>query len=179
MRFHVAMDSVEQENRLLRYVALGLLLTAFGFAASFMRASQKDPLIIERGCFLKTVAPLTAEVTKDDVKAFLEEAVRARFNTDQNAGSLLSPEQAAARQHEQDDLAKQKMRQVVLFNDVEFKGDDYFIATDRLISVGDVRSAFRFPLQVSIKQVQRTESNPYGLILTDVKAVEEKKPSQK
>jgi hypothetical protein len=44
---------------------------------------------------------------------------------------------------------------------------------DRLIAVGEIRAAFKFPLALKVETVTRSPANPYGLLLTDVTPIEE------
>lgn len=147
MRFHVAMDALEKENWILRLFVVGLLLLTIGLCISVVRVAQKAPLLIERGCVSKSVTGMSGEVSKDEVRRFVEEALKARFNTDGVEDHLLSPEQQVARSKEQSELSRQHFRQIVLFSSADFKDDSTLIVdADRLISTGNIRSAFRFPL---------------------------------
>lgn len=176
MRFHVAMDSLEKENWILRLFVVGLLLLSIGLCLSVVRVAQKPPLLIERGCISKSIAAQSADVTKDEVRRFVEEALKARFDTDGANTHVLSSDQQLARSKEQSELNRQHFRQTVLFNSADFKDDSTLIVdADRLISTASIRSAFRFPLLVQFARIDRSDANPYGLLLTDVKVIEEKK----
>ena len=176
MRFHVAMDSIENENRVLKIFVVGLLLTVVGLSVGIVRTAQKEPLIIDRGCLSTSAHIVSAEVTKEEVFAFIELGLKARFDSGNTDDVYLSPEQVLAKAKEQSDLSRQHFRQVIMVNSTEFKdAESLVVDTDRLIATGEIRSAFRFPLLVQIAKVPRSESNPYGLIITDVRVIEPKK----
>jgi hypothetical protein len=54
---------------------------------------------------------------------------------------------------------------------MKIEGSLVKVEADRLLSVGTIRSAFMFPLVVTIGTVSRTPSNPYGLELVGTESV--------
>jgi hypothetical protein len=48
----------------------------------------------------------------------------------------------------------------------------FTVDADRLIAVGDIRSAFKFPLNVRVESKARSLSNPYGLLLSNVQTID-------
>ena len=68
-----------------------------------------------------------------------------------------------------------KLKQKVIVNAVELKDGKAYVDSDRLISVGKVRSAFVFPLVVSLESVSRSMENPYGLRVKSVDEIKRKK----
>jgi hypothetical protein len=110
-----------------------------------------------------------------EIKAFIAEALQARFNTNLVNPLVLTREQSVFRDKEQTELAKQKMRQTVVVNDVLVEKDGITVDADRLISVGEVRSSFKFPLKAELRSETRSEGNPYGLVSSQVEEIHEVK----
>src|SRR5262249_10838507 len=102
------------------------------------------------------------------------EALAERFNSENALGiALLSPEERAIRESEQEELKRQEMRQVVLVSSLKLESSGVaLVETDRLITVGSIRSVLRFPLRVQIERISRTRENPYGLIAARVTPLE-------
>jgi hypothetical protein len=175
MKFHVAWDAMQKENLYLKFGVIGLLILAIMLTGALTKVALREPLVIERACYSKAAKVVGGEPTDDEIKAFAKEALEARFNTDVRNSTLLSLEQQAFRDKEQLELSKQKMSQDVLVKGVEIGRAGLVVQADRVISVGDVRSAFRFPLKINVERDARSDSNPYGLVLTSVENLEKAK----
>lgn len=169
MRFHVALDSLEKENLILRYSVIGLLFLAVVLCSGILYVSLKEPLIIERACYSKSMSLAKAAPTKEETASFLEIALRQRFDSDTLEANFLTAEQLATRVREQAELSRQKLTQKVFINKIN-SADDGTIAVDadRLMAIGEVRTVLRFPLKLEIARVTRSEANPYGLVLVNV-----------
>lgn len=176
MKFHVSWDSLEKENRFLKMLVSVVLILAIFLCIVIMAVGTKDPLLIERGCYSRPVPKEIPTPSDDEMKVFVEEALKARFNTGWTNPLLLTREQSVFRDKEQAELLRQKMKQTVVVNDVSIEKDLITVDADRLISVGEVRSSFKFPLKLQLKTETRSEGNPYGLVLSEVdEFIEEKK----
>jgi len=150
-------------------LALSIALTILAFVSA--KVSLKPPMIVERACYSTILEGRSANQTPQEIEAFVREAVSQRFDSDSNVnGEFLGLEEMQYREKEQDELKKRDMKQRVLVNSVVKIGDLYSVSADRLISVGTIRSAFIFPITLTIESVQRTSGNPYGLILTRVQS---------
>lgn len=174
MRFHVAMDSLEKENKILRISVIGLLILAIVLCLGILKTSQKNPLLVERGCQTSVLVPTNSEVTESEMLAFLTSALSERFNAKTQTSLFLSFEQMTARNKEQFELSRQNLKQTVFINEVRAEGKEIIVDADRLISVGDIRSAFKFPIKVKIETIARSAENPYGLVLVGVFPHEQK-----
>ena len=169
MKFTSAWANVLSQNVTLRLVVLLLAFCSLFFCISTIRLAVRDPLVVERACYSKVLQPVDPKHTDREVEAFLREAVPARFNSETTkALFLLSDEELAFRKREQDDLYKKEMRQKVIVNSVKMDGPRFTLDTDRMISIGKIRSALPFPLNIELSSTTRTEGNPYGLILKRV-----------
>lgn len=170
MRFHVAWDSIERENRTLKLTVSVLLGVSMLLSIAVLGASARQPIVIERECHSKALLPnFFTSPTNEEMKEFVAEALVERFDTKSTELFFLTDQQKNFRRAEQVELAKSKMKQVVIVNSVDMTDDGIFtVDADRLISVGDVRSTFKFPLTAKIIQESRSRDNPYGLLLTEV-----------
>lgn len=173
MKFNVAWDSVEKENRNLKILVVLLLLVAIFLSVAVISTSAQAPLVVERSCASRVLVPTAESPTDEELKSFAYAALPARFNTRPENQDLLSLNQQSYRTTEQEELQKQKMRQVVIVNDVSVGKDGLTIDADRLISVGEIRSTFRFPLKVTLVRTHRSASNPYGLLLSEVDQIKQ------
>lgn len=109
--------------------------------------------------------------TKEEIKNFVIEALKQRFDTHSLSGNdLLSPDQQSLKLKEQKVIEDKNMEQFILAvpGDVIVEDGRVVANVDRLIRVGNVRSAFRFSVVLGFAKVKRSYSNPYGLVLTEV-----------
>lgn len=175
MKYTEAWANVVAQNLNLKVVSiiLGVLSIVLGMIT--LRLTFKDSLIIERGCFSKTVSPVKDEHSKEEIQSFLKESLSQRFDSEvQPVDGLLSLDELRLRIAEQKEFDSRKMTQKILVNNITETSEGFKVEADRLISVGDVRSAFRFPLIVKLESKPRSYSNPYGLLVTTTKSVDEK-----
>jgi hypothetical protein len=171
MKFNVAWDSIERENRNLKILAVLLLLLSIFLSVTVVSTAAQPPLVIERSCTSRVLNPVGATPTDDEMKAFVAEAIPARFDSKEENQDLLNLKQRGFRATEQEELEKQQMRQVVIVNSVTVEKDGLSVDADRLISIGEIRSTFKFPLKVQLEKTARTPGNAYGLLLADVEQV--------
>jgi len=175
MKYTEAWASVVSQNFNLKMatVILGAISLVLGMTT--LRLTFKDSPIIERGCFSRPLVPMKDEHTKDEIESFIKEALSQRFDsTVQPVDGLLSPDELKLRLQEQKDFTTRNMKQRLIVNTVTKNGDDFLVDVDRVISVNDVRSAFKFPLLVKLESKARSYSNPYGLIIVSSSQVESK-----
>ncbi|WP_214293512.1 hypothetical protein, partial [Escherichia coli] len=81
MKFNSAWDSVEKENRSLKFLVIGLLLVGIFLSIAVLGTASQTPLIVERGCLSRAVSPMGDTPTDDEMRAFAGLAVKARFDT--------------------------------------------------------------------------------------------------
>lgn len=181
MKFNVAWSETLTQNVVLRIVILCLSATTIALLVALVNLSLKEPLLIERACFTSVTQKAAGERTEAEIGSFLKEALSRRFDTNAMGETLvLSGEEASFRDQEQKDLKEKGILQRVILNKVQkIDGTQVTVDCDRLVSVGPVRSAFAFPLHVTIGSVTRSEANPYGLRLIRVKAGESEKKSER
>jgi hypothetical protein len=175
LKYTEAWANVVAQNLNLKLVSiiLGVLSIVLGMIT--LRLTFRDSIIIERGCFSKTVLPVKDEHSKEEIEAFLKESLSQRFDSEvQPVDGLLSPNELRLRFVEQKEFDSRKMTQKIIISNVSETPEGFKVGADRLISVGDVRSAFRFPLLVKLESKPRSYSNPYGLLITTTKTIEDK-----
>lgn len=171
-RFTLAWADIARENNLLKLLVFILAFVTLCLAVASVRLALRAPLIIERGCILKILSTGSSSHTQEEVETFIREAISQRFDSMATLnGDLLSIDELQSRQKEQEELKRREMKQRVLVNTITKSGDLFLVDTDRLLSVGTIRSVLIFPLQVGIESTTRSESNPYGLVLTKIKPV--------
>lgn len=176
MKFHAAWDSLEKENRNLKILSIALCTLAIFLTVAVTSTATKEPVIIERGCYSKMARSAdNAKPTEQEIAAFVEKSLAARFNTEPDNLSYLGLTQRAFRDKEQNELTKQKMTQKVIVGEIKIAKDAILVNADRLISVQNIRSVLRFPLKVNLESTERTEDNPYGLLLSNVNPIDEEK----
>ncbi len=180
MKYTDAWANVVAQNLNLKIVSIvfGALSLVLGMIT--LRLTFRDSIIIERGCYSKTLLPAKEDHTKDEIEAFLKESLSQRFNSDvQPVDGLLSPDELRLRNLEQKEFDSRKMTQKIVINKIIEIQDVFKVEADRVISVGEVRSAFKFPLLVKLESKARSYSNPYGLLVTTIKTVDDKLTDEK
>ncbi len=173
MKLSVAWAKTASENHILKFVILCLAgLTVF-FGITSLKLSLRDPLVIERGCFSKAALTADSKRTPEEIESFLREALSQRFDsTAVVRNGLLSSEEMDVREKEQKELQGRKLNQKIVLGSIKMDGGNVNVEADRLIAVGEVRSAFKFPLIVKVESISRSEGNPYGLVVSEVKTVQ-------
>lgn len=179
MKFNVAWANVAAQNVTLKIATV--VLAAVSVVQLFVigRLASRDIPVIERGCFSRITTPKASEPTKDEIKAFLLEALPMRFDSSVYLKEgFLSLEEAGSREKEQATLKQRQIAQRIVIADVKIDGKEITVAADRLIAIGKVKSALTLNLKVTVQTTNRTESNPYGLVLSSVTQVAEKEDKQ-
>ena len=176
MKFITAWSDVLSQNQTLKIVimCLSCLVVLLGFAA--VANSFKPPLLIEKGCYNKVKQAVSDKHSETEIEAFIKWALGQRFNSDEVlVKDVLSYKESKKRKVEFKEIKHRKLKQKVIVNAVELKDGKAYVDSDRLISVGKVRSAFVFPLVVSLESVSRSMENPYGLRVKSVDEIKRKK----
>ena len=160
-----AWDSLQDENRWLKIIIFGFFGTSALLAIALMFEIERPPIVIERGCTTQVSRLGKNPPTDEELKSFIELALKSRFDSKPHDMALINSDQASFRAIEQKDLESQKMRQTLIVNSIDIKDNAVVADCDRLIAVGNVRSTFRFPIKVEFDSGTRSISNPYGLQL--------------
>lgn len=175
MKFTTAWAKTAMQNVTLKMATLTLSIIAVAQLLVIVSMSLKEPLLIERSCFSKALLAKPSDPTQEEIKSFLSEAISMRFDS---AGYLkdgfLAIEETISREKELGMLKSKQMSQRVLVSEIKIQGTDIIVLTDRLISIGKVKSVLPLILKVVIQQTSRSESNPYGLIISSITQIEDK-----
>jgi len=147
---------------------LGLLLAILiGLTVYF---ATKPPLVVERSCDVKILEPSSGKRTPSEVKAFIANALSARFDSDRNKPSLMTETQADLKSRELKEFTARNITQRVFTEEIILKDNGVFTAKlTRLLKVENIRTALGFSIEAKIFEDSRSEDNPYGLILSEVK----------
>lgn len=175
MRVTSAWTKLILENTGLKSALICITIICIALSALLFEASSKDPLIIERACYSKSLESTGSQQTEAEIDMFIRLALSQRFDSESKATELIEQDLRQLRNKEQNELLGRQMSQFIHVNSVAGENASYSVDADRLISVGAVRSALRFPLSVKIAAVPRSTANPYGLILIDVTPIKETK----
>ncbi len=175
MKYTEAWSSVVSQNFNLKIVTIVLGALSIILSMLALKMTFKDSIIVERGCFSRSLQPAKDEHSKQEVENFLREALSQRFDSLVMAtDGLLSPDELKLRDQEQKEFVSRNMKQRFVINSVNETAEGFKVDADRLISVGDVRSAFKFSLLVKLESKSRSFSNPYGLLVVSSKQSEDK-----
>lgn len=169
MRFSLAWADVAAKNVTLKIALTSTSIVCVILAVALVKVSLQPPLVIDRGGVSRAISPSSNEHTQTEIEAFLREAVTQRFNSDFTGPTLfLSDDEVIFRKQEQKELSSKSMRQTVVVNSIKIQNQNAEIDSDRLIAVGNIRSALPLPLRVTIANSQRSDANPYGLVLVKI-----------
>ncbi len=174
MKFVNAIYAGENLVRKLWLLTFGLSIATAMLFSSTMHLVFRDPLVVERACASRVIQTSALSTTKSEVESFIREALSARFDTDRDRPSLMTIAQSETKQKELKEFQAKKISQTVFLDHIDLKNNGEFRATlTRLLRVGTIRTALGFEIEAKIFETRRTEDNPYGLILSEVKPIEE------
>jgi len=173
LKFTEAWASLAAQNQILKWISAFLGILSILLALTTFKLSFKKELVFERACSSTFVATASGDRTVAEVTAFIKEAIGFRFNSNINPiDGYLSHNELLLRSSEQKELEARSMAQMVLVRSIEADGDSYVVDGDRVISAGEIRSAFRFPLKVNVESKARSKDNPYGLVISSIHQVD-------
>ncbi len=176
MKFITAWSDVLTQNQTLKIVILCLSFIVLLLGFTTVANSFKAPLLIEKACYSKVKSLASDKHSEVEIKAFVEWALAQRFDSEKLLiENVLSYRETKKRRAELKEIKHRKMKQKIIVNTVELKDGKALVDSDRLISVGKVRSAFVFPLIVSLESISRSMENPYGLRIKSVNEIKRKK----
>ena len=171
MKFTIAWAEIAKQNLMLKIALACLSVCAVLFSIVSLKLALREPLIVERACFSRKLKSADPRRTKDEIEAFIRLSIEQRFNTDSKPqADTVSAAELWFRGLEQKELSSKQIKQRVVINMVTVEDSEVTIDADRILTVGNIRSALAFPLKAKVESQERTESNPYGLMLSNVKA---------
>ncbi len=169
MKFSVAWAQTLAQNVSLKFATVTLLISTLTFAMMLVKLSLKNPIVIERGCFSKQVVQATNDRSPIEIEAFLKEALAMRFNGGAAINlNYLSSQEDLARKLELKELQQKNIIQKVIVNSIKIDAQNILAFCDRIVSIGPVRSIIPVVLSVQLESTTRTESDPYGLVVSQI-----------
>lgn len=172
MKFAAVWADIANQNLLLRFVIATLSLVVITLSVISTKLAMKEPVVIERACQTMERLSANASQSPEEIKSFVNEVLISRFNSGVAPRvAWMAPDQARQRKMEQDELEKRRLAQKVVIETVEVNKSGVRVVGDRILSIGKVRSAFPFVMDVALETTARSGANPYGLVLTRVQPV--------
>ena len=172
MKFSLSIDALSKENNHLKFVIKMQFCVVLILLLQVVILNNQVPLMIRsstRG--LELIQPVDFTRSELDVKSAAELMLRARFDTDSISANLfLSDKQLQLRENEQKDLKNRNMLQTIVIRKIAISKDQAVIDLDRVIAVGDIRSAIKTKVKIAFGETEPNELNPYGLVLSFVEA---------
>lgn len=167
MRFSSAVDSLTRENHFLRFTIKALILTVLALGLTVLFLHDRAPVVVERSSRgLEIVRMTTLVRTEADIDIALRLMLKARFDSGAiTPEALLSKRQMELREAEQREMKSRNLYQSVVFRKGQVSKDEATIEFDRVLSVGDIRSALKTTVKIAFEESEPTELNPYGLKL--------------
>jgi len=174
MKYTEAWASIATQNSILKLTILVLGFLTLVLGMTTLKLTFKEATIIERGCYSKLLTSAKDEHAKEEIETFIRQGLSQRFDSKvQPVDGLISPDEMRLRLSEQNDFESRNIKQTVIVNEVTPRADGTVLVDgDRIIAVNDLRSAFRFQLEVKLESKARSQSNPYGLLIVSTKHIE-------
>lgn len=180
MKLSAAFDGLARENYFLKLVVKMQIVTTVFLLGIVYSLYDRVPLLIERTSRgLEIVNVIRPERTNSDLKEAVQLMMKARFDSGAVSPELfLNPKQLLLRDTEQKDMKARGMSQSVVVRNVVFDNDGVTADLDRVIAVGDLRSALKTKLKVSFEEISANELNRYGLLLSMAEPLQNKEASK-
>jgi hypothetical protein len=166
MRFTEVWGETLKQNKFLKVISILLVLTSVASSVAAFKLSDRNPLIIERGCYEKMVIPKTMDMTPVDMQEFLTQAMAFRFNSESNPiREFFSDEEFQSVKLEREEFSRKGMSQMILVHpdSIVSQGNKVRFNTERIIMIGTVRSTVPVSLEATISIVPRSQANLYGI----------------
>jgi hypothetical protein len=168
MKFTTAWAEIAAQNVTLKFTVGALCVCCVVLAFTLIKLCLRDPLVLDRGHETIAIQPSDVKQTDAEIRAFVERALIQRYDSNVSAGHFLSESEQTKRNQEQKSLLEKKISQRILVGSVTIEKEKIKVEADKLLSVGNIRSAFLFPMTAQVQRTERTEMNPYGLILSEI-----------
>jgi hypothetical protein len=174
MKFSSTMDSLSRENQYLRYLILILGVAIIFVGTGVILLHDKDPVVVERttqGLEIVRLTPLRR--SPEDIQQAVRLMLKARFDSDAVAPEVfLDLKQVGFRKGEQAEMKSRALTQAIIVRSVLVTESDATAEIDRVIGVGEVRSALKTKIRLAFESVEPNELNPYGLKLALADVIE-------
>ncbi len=181
MKFSSTVDSLSRENRHLRQMLGGMTLGIILLSTAVLLLYDKSSKLVMRSSRgLEIVSPIPLQRTESDVREATRLMLNARLNTDTIAPEVfLTKSQLELRTAEQRELKSRDLFQAIVVRGLEIHDNSAIVSFDRIISVGDVRSAIQTKANIAFEEAEPNELNPYGLKLASLAPIDQPKQANK
>lgn len=176
MKLANVFDGMARENQFLRTITKMLIIVTAFLASCVFVLYDKAPVMVERSSHgLEIIRPTEFMRTEAELKQAIAIMVKERFSTDAVAPELfLNGKQQLLRDTEQKDMKARGLSQGIIVRNIAIDKDQAVVDLDRVISVGEVRSALKAKVKVTFEEVSPNELNPYGLLLSLADPIDQK-----
>jgi hypothetical protein len=176
MKLANVFDGMAKENQFLRTITKMLILVTVALLGIVFNLYDRNPVVVERTAHgLEIVRSTDFMRTQSDLKQAIALMIKARFSSEALAPEIfLNPKQLLLRDTEQKDMKARGLSQAIIVRNVAIDRDQAIVDLDRVISIGEVRSALKAKVKVSFEEVSPNELNPYGLLLSLADPIEQK-----
>ena len=176
MKFSNGVDALSKENQFLQTLTKWLLLIIACLSMVVFVIYDKEPLVVERSVHgLEILKKLPFARDDADLQQAIHLIIKARFDSDAVSPEIfLNLRQLVLREAEQKEMKARSMSQRVIVRVIKITKDEATVEMDRVISVGELRSALKAKIKITFEDTGPTELNPYGLILSLADPVEQK-----
>lgn len=175
MKFATAWSELANQNLTLKVALASISACALVFAILSAKLALREPLIVERACFSAVAKMGDSRRTTEEIEAFVKIALSQRFDTDsKQLRGYLSASEISLRSQEQNELSSRQLSQKVIVNSVKIDGSNAIADATRIVTVGTIRSALPLLLSLKVESQDRDDGNPYGLLLSNVKLMDQK-----
>lgn len=176
MKLSSAFDGLARENQFLKMVVKWQFFILAVLAGIILSLCTRAPLLIERSSRgVEIVNAVELKRTQSDLKQAVGLMLKARFDSGAISPELfLNQKQIVLRNAEQAEMKARSMTQTIILRQTSFEKDQAFVDLDRVIAVGDIRSALKARVRVTFEEVSPNELNPFGLLLSLADPIEQK-----
>jgi hypothetical protein len=170
MKFSSTVDALSRENGNLKKLALLQAAGTLALGVLALLIYDKPTLVVERSTRgMEIVSSTPLKRSEDDVKKAMALMLKARLETNTIAPEVfLSERQMELRNEEQRELKSRGIEQSILVRTPLIENGQAIAEIDRVVRVGDIRSAVKTKLALAFQEVAPNELNPYGLKLASL-----------
>lgn len=173
MKFSSAVDALSKENEFLKKSVMLLGFSTCLLAIVVAVLYEKEPIVVERSSRgLEIVRATKLARTDADIKEAIRLMLVSRFDSSSvSPGVFLSNKQMLLREEEQKEMKARGISQGAVVRSVAVTKDSVVAEFDRVLAVGDIRSALKTTVRAEFEEAEPTELNPYGLKLSAISVI--------
>ena len=169
MKFSNYVVHLANQNAIFKITTAVLSVLLVVSVSVIFALSTRKPIVIEVGQESRLAIVNEMPISEEEIKNFIYKILPERFDTDLIIErSYFEDTELFARAKEQTLLKERNINQRMLINKIEISNGVIVVNSDRLISVANIKSVLPLKLRINIQRINRSASNPYGLIITRV-----------